>query len=125
MRWWLIFASLLLLGTTVPANPPGEDFSDPELVTMYIWLECEALEYSYEVMRHDLGNISKRYIKCISIQDNNPLGNPWYGLQCVYVKQTFDFRYTHIMSVEKAYNLMCTEDGRKEERYEIDYPPKD
>ena len=120
MRWLLLILSFLMLGAT-PANPPGEDLSDPELVAMYIWLECDALEYSYEVMRHDLGNISKRYIKCISVQDNNPLENPWYGLQCVFVSQTFDFRYTHLMSVDKAWHLMCDEDGRKEKQYEIDF----
>ena len=123
MRWLLSLLALCLLGA-VPANPPGEDFSDPELVTMYIWLECEALEYSLDVMRHDLGNISKRYIKCIAIQDNNPLENPWYGLQCVFVEQTFDFRYTHIKSVERAYDLMCVDGDRIEERRVIDFPPK-
>lgn len=123
MKWVLLILSFLMLGA-VPASPPGEDLSDPELVTMYIWLECEALEYSYEVMAHDLGNISKRYIKCVTIQDNNPLENPWYRLQCVFVKQTFDFRYTHIMSVQAAYDLMCEDGDRIEERYEIDFPPK-
>ena len=124
MKWLLFLLAFCLLGA-VPSNPPGEDLSDPELVTMYIWLECEALEYSLDVMHHDLGNISKRYIKCIGIQDNNPLANPWYGLQCVFVKQTFDFRYTHILSVLRAYNLMCNEEGRIEERWVIDFPPKD
>lgn len=124
MKWLLVLLAFCMLGA-VPANPPGEDFSDPELVSHYIWLECEALEYSYNVMRHDLGNISKRYIKCIGIQDSNQLKNPWYGLQCVFVKQTFDFRYTHIMSVSVAYNLMCVDGDRIEERWVIDFPPKD
>ena len=124
MKWLLFMLAFCMLGA-VPSNPPGADLSDPELVTHYIWLECEALEYSYEVMRHDLGNISKRYIKCIGIQDNNLLGNPWYGLQCVFVSQTFHFRYTHLMSVAKAWNLMCNEEGRIEKRWAIDFPPKD
>lgn len=124
MKWWALIVAFFLLGA-VPDNPPGEDFSDPELVMHYIWLECGALEYSFDVMYHDLGNISKRYIKCIGIQDNNELENPWYGLQCVFVNQTFDFRYTHIMSVVAAYNAMCVDGDRIEERWAIDFPPKD
>ena len=116
--------SLLLLGATVPANPPGEDYSDPEMVTHYIWLECDALEYSYNVMRHDLGNITKRYDKCIHVQNNSLIKNPLYWLQCAFVRQTFDFRFTHIMSVRAAYNAMCVDGDRIEERWVIDFPPK-
>ncbi len=123
MRWLLVLLSFCMLGA-VPANPPGEDYSDPELVMHYIWLECSALEYSWNVMRHDLSNISKRYAKCIKIQDDNELKNPWYGLQCVFVNQTFNFRYTHIMSVQAAYNAMCVDGDRIEERWVIDFPPK-
>ncbi len=123
MKWLLLLLAFCMLGA-VPANPPGEDFSDPELVTHYIWLECEALEYSYDVMRHDLGNMAKRYANCLRIQDTNELKNMWYGLQCVFVRQTFNFRYTHIMSVVVAYNLMCVDGDRIEERWVIDFPPK-
>jgi hypothetical protein len=124
MKWLAPLVFFFLLGATIPANPPGEDYSDPELVSHYIWLECDALQYSYEVMRAELNNLSDRYLKCISIQDNqrdNLLGNPWYGLSCVFINQTFEFRYTHIMSVVEAYNLMCNDEGRKEKRYEVDY----
>lgn len=121
MKWLLLFVSIVLLGTTVHAKPQGEDLSDPELVNMYIWLSCEALEYSYEVMRLELNRISLHYVKCITLQDTGALENPWFGLHCVYTKQTFDFRYTHIMSVQEAYNLMCDEDGRKEKEYKIEF----
>lgn len=121
MKWLAAIVFFFLLATTAPANPPGKDYSDPELVNMYIWLACDALEYSYTAMRADLNTLSKRYIKCIAIQDNDDLKNHWYGLTCVFHKQTFDFRYTHIKSVEKAWNLMCNDDGQKEEQYEIDF----
>lgn len=118
MRWLLLLASIVLLGAA-PAKPPGEDLSDPELVNMYIWLDCEAMEYSYDVMRLELNRLSQRYIKCLSLQDTGALDNPFFGLHCVFTKQTFDFRYTHIVSLKAAYDLMCNEDGRKVEEYEI------
>ena len=113
--------SFLLLGAGVPANPPGEDLSDPELVVMYLWLECEALEYSYEAMGSELNLLSLRYMKCIELQDSDLFDNPWFGLQCVFLEQNFDFRYSHAVSVRVAYNMMCTLEGRKEDRYEIDF----
>ena len=121
MKWLLLLASLVLLGVTASAKPPGEDRSDPELVNMYIFLDCEALEYSHEVMRLELNRLSRRYIRCLSLQATGALDNPFFGLHCVYTSQTFDFRYTHLMSVQVAYDLMCDEDGRKEKEYEIEF----
>lgn len=121
MRWMLLLVSVILLGTVASAKPPGEDKSDPELVNMYIWLDCEALEYSYEVMRLELNRLSRRYIRCLSLQDTDALDNPFFGLHCVYTRQTFDFRYTHLKSVQVAYNLMCNEEGRKDKEYEIHF----
>ena len=121
MKWTLLLASIILLSTAAVGKPPGKDFSDPELVNMYIWLDCEAMEYSYEVMRLELNRLSRRYIKCLSLLDEGALDNPFFGLHCVYTKQTFDFRYMHLMSVREAYNLMCNESGRKDKEYEIDF----
>jgi len=121
MKWLLLLASVVLLSTTAQAKPPGEDLSDPELVNMYIWLDCTAMEYSEGVMQIELNKLTQRYVKCLSIQDTGALGNPWFGLHCVYTKQTLDFRYTHLMSLYKAYNLVCNEDGRIEEQYVIDF----
>ncbi len=121
MRRLLLLASIVLLSTAALAKPPGKDFSDPELVNMYIWLGCEAMEYSYEVMRMELDRLSKRYIRCLKLQDTGALGNPFFGLHCVFTEQTFDFRYAHIMSLRVAYDLMCNEEGRIEEEYEIQF----
>jgi len=113
MKWPLLLASVIMF-STVALSKPQEDLSDPELVNMYIWLDCEALEYSKGVMRIELNRLSMRYIKCLSLQDTGALDNPFFGLHCIYTKQTFDFRYTHLMSVEVAHDLMCEEGVRKE-----------
>ena len=117
MKWLLLFASVILFSTAAHAKIEP-DLSDPELVNMYIWLDCEAMEYSRGVMLIELDKLSKRYIRCLSIQDTGALGNLWFGLHCVYTKQTFDFRYTHLMSLETAYDLVCIDEV---EEYEIDF----
>lgn len=114
MKWALLLASVVLLSTAALAKLPGKDYSDPELINMYIFLDCEAMEYSKGVMLLELKRLSRRYIKCLSIQDTGALGNPFFGLHCLFTKQTGDFRYTHLKSLEVAYDLMCDEEGRKE-----------
>jgi len=121
MKWMLLLASVVLLSTAALAKPPGEDLSDPELVNMYIWLDCEAMEYSEGVMLIELNKLARRYVKCLSLQDTGALNNPWFGLHCVFTKQTWDFRYTHLMSLQVANDLMCNEEGRKEKEYEIEF----
>ena len=117
MKWLLLLASVILFSTAAHAKPEP-DLSDPELVNMYIWLDCEAMEYSRGVMLIELNKLSQRYIRCLSIQDTGALGNPWFGLHCVYTKQTWDFRYTHLMSLEMAHDLVCIDEV---EEYEIDF----
>ena len=79
------------------------------------------MEYSEGVMRIELDRLSQRYIKCLSLQDTGALNNPFFGLHCVYTKQTYDFRYTHFVSLGVAYEIMCYEEGRKEREYDIDF----
>ena len=117
MKWPLLLASVVLLSTAAHAKPEP-DLSDPELVNMYIWLDCEAMEYSKGVMLIELNKLSQRYIRCLSIQDTGALGNLWFGLHCVYTKQTWDFRNIHLMSLETAYDLVCIDEV---EEYEIDF----
>jgi hypothetical protein len=128
MKWLVLAASLLFLSTVAHANPPGADESVEVLVRNYIHLPCEALVYSYRWMRRDLIQITNAYQMCLSKQDTstdpNVINDPWFGLQCVYINHHWQFRYDHIMSVEKAWQLMCNDNGRKERQYEIDFPPK-
>jgi len=117
----LLLASIVLFSTAALAKPQGEDLSDPELVNMYIFLDCEAMEYSEGVMILELNRLSRRYIKCIALQDTGALGNPFFGLHCIFTEQTWDFRFTHLVSLQTAYELMCNEEGRKEKEYEIHF----
>ena len=121
MKWLLLLTSVAVLSTAALAKPPGKELSDPELVNMYLWLDCTAMEYSEGVMRLELDRLSRRYIKCLSLQDTGALNNSFFGLHCVFTKQTFDFRYTHYVSLERAYDLMCNEEGRIEEEYEVEF----
>ena len=120
MKWLLLLASVVLFSTAAHAKIEP-DLSDPELVNMYIWLDCEAMDYSAGVMLLELNRLSKRYIKCIALQDTGALGNPFFGLHCVFTEQTWDFRYTHFASLQVAHELMCNEEGRKEKEYEIEF----
>ncbi len=125
MKWSLILVSVFLIAGATPANPPGEDESVHELVMNYIHLPCEALEYSYKWMYRDLMRITKAYVICLSKQDTSTdptvKDDPWFGLQCVYINHHWDWRYGHIQSVQKAWQIMCDQDGRKEKQYEIDF----
>lgn len=125
MKWVVLIASFLLLATAAPANPPGADESVQELVMNYIHLPCDALVYSYEWMRRDLIMIANAYAVCLSKQDTSTdptiQDDQWFGLQCVYINHHFYFRYDHIMSVRKAWHLMCDRDGRRERQYEIEF----
>ena len=122
---WLLAAAVFFLASAAPANPPGEDLSVQELVMHYIHLPCEALEYSYGWMYRDLNRITNAYQTCISMQDTSEdpriSEDPWFGLQCVYIKQSWQLRMDHIQSVRKAYDLMCYEGERREKQYEIDF----
>ena len=126
--WLIVVASAIMhlfFAEPADANPPGEDESIHELVMHYIYLPCDALEYSIDFMNHEMVALDRAYEICISKQDLSP--NPiittdkWFGLRCVYVLQHWQLRYDHLMSVEKAWDLMCYEDGRKEKQYEIDF----
>lgn len=125
MKWVACIIFFFLLGAATPVNPPGADTSVQELVMNYIHLPCDALVYSYEWMRRDLIMIANAYTTCLSKQDTSTdpivVGDEWFGLQCVYINHHFDFRYDHIMSVSKAWHLMCDEGGRKARQYKIDF----
>ena len=125
MKWLLTAVAVIVVSFTAAANPPGVDESVHELVMNYIHLPCEALEYSYQWMFRDIKLLTNVYQTCISKQDTSesPVikDDPWYGLQCVYILQHWQTRYDHIKSVEKAWHLMCDDNGRKEEQHEIDF----
>lgn len=46
----------------------------------------------------------------------------WGPVMCLYIQMQWQLMFDHTHSVEKAYDLMCYEEGeRKEQEYEIDF----
>lgn len=111
----------LLIVVPAQAKPQGEDKFDPALVEQYIFLSCEALKYSYDYMLEDLTRIESAYNRCTAAQDATQATDPYYGLQCVYIQQYWDLRFTHLESVKQAAVLLCLEDGSRAPQYEITY----
>lgn len=124
MKWALLIVPLLL-AAPAQSKPPGEDMSVHELVMNYIHLPCGALIYSYGYMYREMTMLTSAYQICATKQrssvDPTVINDQWFGLQCSYIHQYWQLRYEHIMSVAKAWNLMCNEEGRKEEQYEIQF----
>jgi hypothetical protein len=120
-----IVAMILLLwgaGAGAIVDPPPPDESIPELVKEYMFLPCEALEYSYDFMYNDLWGITEGLVQCDAARDSEDNDDKYFALRCIYLRQHWQLRYDHIKSVEKAWQLMCDDDGqRKKREYEIDF----
>ena len=105
---------------TSQSKPPGEDLSDPTLVKEYMFLPCDALDYSYGYMMEDLKLLSETYEKCVGRVEEKS-DDPYFGLQCIYIHQYWEMRSVHTESVKKAYELMCYENGENAPQYEINF----
>ena len=112
-----IFIPLVFTQANAKTEP---DESVHELVMEYLYLSCEALQYSYNYMYKELMRITVSYQKCLNKQESDDT-DPLRGLQCVYIKQHWQLRYDHINSVEKAWQLVCEGSDRKEKQYEIEF----
>jgi len=117
----LVCSGIILLCASEQANAkPSPDESDHDLVTRYITLPCDALEDSYEFMYDRIQKTTNEYQACVELSKHSTYKYP--GLMCVWIEQDFQFRYTHMKSLEKAYIIMCGEDGqRKQKRIPIDF----
>jgi len=101
-------------------DPVPEDKSDPELVREYIGMPCEGLDKLYAYLYSELIHLTNHYKACIDRAENGD--DPFLHLVCYYEKLEWELIYSHAVSVEKAYNLMCNDWGeRKEREYEIDF----
>lgn len=101
---------------------PVPDESDHDLVTRYIFLPCDAMEDSYKFMYNKIQIVAEEYDACMAAAKQTTYKYP--GLMCVWINQDFQFWYVNIKSLDKAYQLMCGEDGqRRQKETEIDFPP--
>jgi len=117
----LLCSLWILLCASEQANAkPEEDLSDPILVQKYLTMPCDAMEDSYEFMYNRIQRTSQEYVACVELSKTSTY--KYRGLMCVWIEQDFQFRYTHMKSLERAYILMCGEDGqRKEKEVPIDF----
>lgn len=121
MKRLALFACLFIatsVGARLDDVPPDE--SIPELVDSYIRLPCDAMFQSHTFQNIEIKHIKDRYKKCQKWIGEHTLK---YGnLMCVYVEMQRFYIHTHIMSLEKAIELMCNEDGsRKNPLYNIEF----
>jgi len=122
MKWLALIAFLIALIST-PANarintPPNE--SDPALVEFYITLPCQFLINAHRFQEGEIDHLSERYVKCSDWMAEKQVANGEY--LCLYVRMQYQLMYTHMKSLEKAFGLVCYDDGhRKNPEYEIKY----
>jgi hypothetical protein len=119
MKWLALLACLILTSAAEARIDTPKDESKPELVKIYIFFPCDALQDSYEFMYSELTHHTERLIMCHNLYENSDYK---YGkLMCKFVEMQWQNMYDHMKSVEKAYNLMCDEVGRKNPEYEIHF----
>jgi hypothetical protein len=118
---WLALIACLFITTSAGARIDDPiDESKPELVKMYLFFPCDALEDSYEFMYNELTHHTERLVRCHALYDESDY--KYSNLMCKYVEMQWQNMYDHMKSVEKAYHIMCNDWGeRKDPEYEIDF----
>jgi hypothetical protein len=125
VKWVIVLAWIMrvLLGPVDAGAAPNTevDESKPELVKRYMFMNCELLEASYEFQYIELEHLYEHLTDCHEVAELHP--EYAYGeVMCLYVQMQWEYVYDHIKSVEKAWRLMCDEDGtRKNPVYEIEF----
>jgi hypothetical protein len=120
VRWLAILALLFATSAGARVAEP-KDESDPALVKTYIHFPCDALEESYEFQYDRLMHLTGHLVACHR-EAGEPSDYKYPKLMCMYVEMEWELLYTHSMSVKKAWELMCDEDGqRKQPEYEIEF----
>jgi len=117
----LLCSIIILLCAAEKADAkPEVDDSVPSLVNQYLTMPCDAMEDSYTFMYDRIQKTTNEYKACIALSKTSKYKYP--GLMCLWIEQDFQFRYEHMKSLEKAYILMCGEDGQRiEEEVPIDF----
>lgn len=119
MRWLALLACLILTSAAEARTDTPPDESKPELVKLYLFFPCDALEDSYEFMYNELQHQYERLTMCHTLYDNSDY--KYSKLMCMYVEMQWQNMYDHMKSVEKAYHIMCDAVGRKDPQYEIQF----
>ena len=95
-----------------------KDESKPELVQLYMVFPCDALVDSATFIYNELKQHTERLVKCHEHFDNSDY--KYKKLVCLYIQMDWQNMYDHLMSIKKAHDLMCEDDGtRKNPQYEI------
>jgi hypothetical protein len=124
MNWMvgIVIATILIWAMSVGARIDDPvDESKPELVKMYVFFPCDALDESYDFQYEQLTHLTGHLISCHKEANDNP--DFKYGkLMCLYVEMQWQLMYDHAKSVEKAWQLTCDDHGRPlNPQYEVDF----
>jgi hypothetical protein len=112
MKWLALFACLVLSTSTTARIDTPTNESDPDLVNLYLGFTCEALDLSYQFQYEEMIHIAERLHSCHEAADASP--DFKYGrLLCMYVQIQWEVMNTHSKSVERAWEIMCDEDGQQ------------
>jgi hypothetical protein len=121
VKWLALLACLFVVTAAGARIDHPVDKSKPELVERYIFLPCELLAHSYRFQSKELIHISKHLDSCHKANKEMP-EYEWGPVMCLYIQLQWQLMYDHMHSVEKAWMLMCNENGeRKAPEYEIDF----
>jgi hypothetical protein len=124
MKWMvaIVIVTILAWAASVGATiDTPKDESKPGLVKMYLLYPCDALDQSYDFQYEQLTHLTGHLIACLNTVKDNP--DQKYGrLMCLYVEMQWQLMYDHAKSVEKAWNLMCDDDGNPlNPQFEVDF----
>jgi hypothetical protein len=121
---WLVGLVLSFLILTLPANgaPNQEpDYSKPELVKQYLFMPCDLLERSYDFQYRELVHLTNHLQECNKAAEMNT-DDKYAKVMCLYIGIQWQLMFEHAKSVEKAWELVCNDDGtKKNPEYEIQF----
>lgn len=121
MKYFALLIFILITTSTGAKIDDPIDHSKPELVKRYLTMSCDLLAHSFRFQNKELLHLSKRLDSCYDANEKYP--EYAYGpVMCLYVKMQRQLMADHRYSVEKAFNLMCNDNGyRKNPEHDIDF----
>ncbi len=107
---------------TQPARvgPYEPDESEPGLVRMYMVLPCDLLYDSARWQSNMVQHSKEHFEECMKLAETSDY--QYADVVCSYVGMQWKFIYVNQKSVEKAYSIMCGDNGvRRNPEYEIHF----